>query len=107
MDSSTSMGATAYTTTHLTPPEPSTEIIARSWRLLSSQSWPAPVSKVSGWRKGGKEMMEDILEKLKLGHIETELEHEILQKAVDSGLDTDNRSLPYERSKLLKLLVCR
>lgn len=112
MDSSTSMGATTYPTTHFTPPEPSTKSIARSWRLLSSQSWPAPVSKVSGWRKGRKEMMEDILEELKLGHIETELEHEILQKAVDSGLDTEDRSLPYEsiaeeQSKLLKLLVCR
>lgn len=112
MDSSTSMGATAYPTTHLTPPEPSTKSIARPWRLLSSQSWPAPVSKVSGWRKDRKEMMEDILEELKLAHIETELEHEILQKAVDSGLDTEDQILPYEsiaeeQRKLLKLLVCR
>lgn len=112
MDSSTSMGAPAYPTTHLTPPGPSTKSIARPWRLLSSQSWPAPVSKVSGWRKGRKEMMEDILEELKLGHIETELEQETLQKAVDSALDTEDQSLPYEsiaeeQSKLLNLLVCR
>ncbi|KAE8542473.1 hypothetical protein D1P53_001252 [Cryptococcus gattii VGV] len=91
MDSSTSTGATAYPTTHITPPELSTKSIVRPWRLLSSQSWPAPVSKVAGWRKGRKEMMEDILEELELGHIESELEKEILQKAADSALNTEHR----------------
>ena len=28
------------------------------------QSWPSPVNKVSGWKKGRKEQMEDILESL-------------------------------------------
>lgn len=112
MDSSTSTGATAYPTTHLTPPELSAKSIVRPWRLLSSQSWPAPVSKVSGWRKGRKEMMEDILEELELGHTESELEQEILQRAVDSALNTEQRSLSCEsiaeeQRNLLNLLMCR
>lgn len=110
--SSTNTHATAYPTTHLTRSDPSTKSIARPWRSLSSQSWPAPVSKAPGWRKGRKEMMEDTLEELGLGHTETELEHEILQEAVDPALNTEGISLSCgtvteEESNLLNLLMCR
>ncbi|WWC65727.1 uncharacterized protein I303_108349 [Kwoniella dejecticola CBS 10117] len=32
-----------------------------------SQSWPAPISRVPGWRKGRKDMMEDTLEEMGIG----------------------------------------
>ncbi|OWZ77934.1 hypothetical protein C365_03694 [Cryptococcus neoformans Bt85] len=111
-DFSTNTCATVYPATHLTPSDPRTKSTVRPWRSLNSQSWPAPISKIPGWRKGRKEMMEDTLEELGLDHTETELEQKILQKAVDPTLDTEERSLSCEiiaeeESNLLNLLMCR
>ncbi|WWC92948.1 uncharacterized protein L201_007911 [Kwoniella dendrophila CBS 6074] len=53
--------------THLTPPEPRHNSLTVNKYNVASQSWPAPVSRVPGWRKGRKELMEDTLEELGLG----------------------------------------
>ncbi|WRT69546.1 uncharacterized protein IL334_006533 [Kwoniella shivajii] len=52
---------------HLTPPDPKPKSLTSNRILPASQSWPAPVSRVPGWRKGRKEMMEDTLEEMGLG----------------------------------------
>ncbi|WVW86766.1 hypothetical protein I302_108820 [Kwoniella bestiolae CBS 10118] len=52
--------------THLTPPNPNPNHYRSLPKAVngSSQSWPAPVSRVPGWRKGRKELMEDTLDEL-------------------------------------------
>ena len=47
---------------HLSPEQ----VIPNVEAAMSTASWPSPVSKVPGWRKGRKEQMEDTLEELGL-----------------------------------------
>ncbi|RXK38344.1 hypothetical protein M231_04386 [Tremella mesenterica] len=49
----------------ITPPDRKPPMSLES--LGRSGSWPAGVNRVTGWRKGRKEMMEDTLEELNLG----------------------------------------
>ncbi|WVQ74992.1 hypothetical protein IAR50_004600 [Cryptococcus sp. DSM 104548] len=48
------------------PPGRKQKSLPRRWQSHSagSQSWPAPVTRLPGWRKGRKEMMEDILDEM-------------------------------------------
>ncbi|ODO06814.1 hypothetical protein I350_04174 [Cryptococcus amylolentus CBS 6273] len=49
-----------------TPPCREQKSLPRRWQSHSagSQSWPAPVTRLPEWRKGRKEMMEDILDEM-------------------------------------------
>lgn len=60
-------------TIHLTPPDKAVgkliEAAPASWeesRSAGTQSWPDPVNKPTGWKRGGKEKMEDILDGLEM-----------------------------------------
>ena len=83
--------------THLSPPD--TNPPAPPHLSLRTQSWPSPVSKVPGWRKGRKEQMEDTLEGLGLTGQEAEMLHivntlvgqSINEKATESGENGDER----------------
>lgn len=58
-------------TIHLTPPDQAARKLVEhaestpSWeqsRSGGTPSWPSPTKKPTGWKRGGKEKMEDILE---------------------------------------------
>ncbi|WWC73577.1 uncharacterized protein I206_107549 [Kwoniella pini CBS 10737] len=57
----------------LTPPDFQNTLISNSGNINTTQSWPAPISRVPGWRKGRKELMEDTLEEL--GLVSNQLEY--------------------------------
>ncbi|WVF68558.1 hypothetical protein IAT40_003327 [Kwoniella sp. CBS 6097] len=69
---------------HLTPPDPRVKSLGRQRVNLShssqNQSWPAPISRVPGWRKGRKEMMEDTLDEMDLGYAAEQVENQELDK---------------------------
>ncbi|WVQ79252.1 hypothetical protein IAT38_001348 [Cryptococcus sp. DSM 104549] len=82
----------AYPMTYLTPPDnpppgPGPKNPSRpTHRSLNSQSW-RPVSRVPGWRKGRKEMMEDTLEEMGMGYEEGGFEvGEVLRRVEELAL---------------------
>ncbi|WVN86847.1 uncharacterized protein L203_102021 [Cryptococcus depauperatus CBS 7841] len=80
-----------YSAAYLTPPEKVSGSLGRPWHSLSSQSWPAPVSRVPGWRKGRKEIMEDTLEELGIRYTEGGFElDEVLRKVEELNLVQEN-----------------
>lgn len=63
MGSSMTMKMQRHTAPHLSRPDKSGIAPASQ----NNSSWPSPLSKVSGWRKGRKEQMEDVIEQLGWG----------------------------------------
>ncbi|KAK8849541.1 hypothetical protein IAR55_004876 [Kwoniella newhampshirensis] len=77
--------------THLSPPEVVPRSLAKIALTHGGQSWPSPVSRVPGWRKGRKEMMEDIMDEIAPGPVEDMFEVEEISRNVDHlQLESDN-----------------
>ncbi|WWD20166.1 hypothetical protein CI109_104642 [Kwoniella shandongensis] len=94
--------------THLSPPEivPRNLIRELSTTESSNQSWPAPISRVPGWRKGRRETMEDTMDELDLrqsGDIPEvdEMSREVQQLQLDS--QDEGRARVVDQHDLLAL----
>ncbi|WVQ96098.1 hypothetical protein IAU59_003200 [Kwoniella sp. CBS 9459] len=93
--------------THLTPPDAKLRSMSSHRANLTHssqsqlQSWPAPVSRVPGWRKGRKEMMEDTLDELDLsctaGAVEDRGVSDLAKRLDKMVVDGEKRGCP-ERS---------
>lgn len=83
MQESRVMAVSALATTHLTPPDRTPPSLSHRAR---SGSWPHPLSRVEGWRKGGKETMEDVLEESGCG-LRSDDVVEVVRRMVELGVE--------------------
>lgn len=101
---------------HLTPPDQAPVRLAGvepgSWegeRRDGTQSWPSPVNKPSGWRRGGKEKMEDTLGSLAVtGSVTDTMVNHVTQRVQDMIWEKEEllaqRSPRSRTSELLALV---